>query len=148
MKKTLSIIAMVLLVSSLFAGSALAAGTVLHGRGRLHAAGKGVAKIVGHGTVKVKGKGILVVSLLSDDATAAVHGYGHKRVVSPTTTVYYGYNGRAKVSGSRIKVKVIGRSALSAAGKGTAFLKGHGRYHVGHLRGSWTPRGVSVSFEK
>ena len=148
MKKILSIIAMVLVISSLFAGTAFAGGKFIHGKGKLHAAGKGVAKIAGHGTIKVKGKGILVVTLLSDDATAVVHGYGHKIVVSPTTTVYYGYNGHAKVRGSRIKVKVIGHSALSAVGKGTAFLKGHGKYHVGHLRGNWAPRGVTVNFEK
>lgn len=148
MKKVLSVFAIVLLTGALFAGSAFAAAKVLHGKGELQAVGKGVAKVTGNGIVKTKGKGILVVKLLSDDATATVHGYGHKRVVSDTTTIYYGYNGAAKVSGSRVSVKLVGRVALSATGTGTAFLKGHGRYRVGHRRGSWSPRGTTINFEK
>lgn len=148
MRKLIILLTTLALLSSVFATIAVAQERIIEGSGTLHAAGKGEARVSGSGNVTVKGSGLLLINLLSDDATATVRGLGKKRVRPDGTIVYAGYRGHAEVSGSRIKVTLIGSADLRASGEGKAYLRGRGVFHIGHISGKWLPGGVTVYFKK
>ena len=99
------------------------------GTGALTASGTGVAELSGNlkGS-KIAGVGVLVITDHAGDATISVTGRGVKSSVGNVTT-YAGFNGRATITGSNVTVRLAGvRVSLVAAGHGTFFLEGHGRY--------------------
>lgn len=148
MRKTVVLLTAVLLLGLVLVGTALAKEKVIEGSGGLHAAGTGEARLNGSGEVSVDGKGVLVVKLISEDATVTVHGAGDKKMLTDGTLVYRGYRGHARISGSRIKVGLTGSADLTAVGAGRVRLQGHGVFHIGDKSGRWRHNGVTIYYKK
>ena len=109
------------------------------GTGTLDAFGTGTAGIVGNGTVKVTGNGVLWVKDNGGDAKVTAVGYGRVLKTSSGWTRYEGFNGSAKVQGSKIEVKIVGANVvLHAEGTGKFYLAGKGTYKTGTTSGNWT----------
>jgi len=116
---------------------------VLVGRGVLGAHGTGLAAVKGHiREMHVNAnRGILLVKDIAGDAQVEVHGVGGSGEWNGFD-VYYGA-GRAEISGSHVAVIVVGTDIdLRAAGRGWAYLKGHGYFFVnGAGPFPWNPHG-------
>ncbi len=142
-----AIIATIAVASVAMAPAASAEGerddVVLRGRGVLDAHGTGVAAVKGRVDMQVNAnRGILLVKDIAGDAFVRVDGNGGTAEWNGFT-VYFG-SGEATIVGSHVAVVVVGTDIdLHAAGKGWAYLKGHGRYFVnGEGPFPWNPDGA------
>lgn len=118
------------------------------GYGTLDAFGTGTAGIVGNGTVKVTGNGVLWVKDIGGDAKVATTGYGRVVKLSNGWTRYEGFNGSARIEGSSIEVKIVGKNvALHAEGTGKFYLAGKGTYKTGDTSGTWSTRMKTYEIE-
>jgi hypothetical protein len=154
MLKKLTLVAAITAVAALSV-AAFAPATSADGGTRL--VGRGVLDAQGDGLVAAKGKmdltatadgGVLLVKDIAGDARVHVRGQG-----GSTTwhgfTVYFGFEGQARVTGSDVGVIVVGENIdLTAIGKGWAYLKGTGEYMVNnHGPFPWNPDGGFASVE-
>ncbi len=81
------------------------------------------------------------------DAEIDVKGKGRKKVLEDGTIVYVGFNGRVKVTGSDVTVRLNGKNIkIEAHGTGSAILQGRGTYKTQHGSGKWTNTGAEVAF--
>lgn len=136
---------------------AVSAGEERDGREGTFLRGAGVLDAYGNGLVAVKGRidlaatadgGILLVKDEAGDAVVRVRGDG--RTVSwRGFTVYFGLDGEATVTGSNVGVVIVGEQIrLHAAGRGWAYLKGHGEFFVnGRGPFPWSPEGNFAAVE-
>lgn len=137
-----------LVAALVFAGPASAGGVSAGGTGSLVAHGSGTAELKGAiGELVISGAGVLVVTDNGGDAAVRVWGHGAKRTVGNVTT-YVGFNGRAKISGSKVTVRLVGVNvSLAGRGHGTFNLKGRGTYDTKPFaaggEGVWTPVGAT-----
>jgi hypothetical protein len=117
---------------------------ILHGAGVLDAQGDGLAAVRGAMDLHVSAsEGILLVRDLDNDAYVHVEGNG-QTAHRNGFTVYFGFHGDARVIARDAGVIVIGKDIdLHVAGKGWAFLKGHGSFTAnGHGPFEWNEQGV------
>jgi hypothetical protein len=143
MIKRLSIVAVVLALAGMaFAAFAPAAaaeepadarrrGTVLRGEGTLDARGSGLIALKGRiDALELSAeRGILLVKDIAGDAEVDVEGEGGTGEFHGFD-VYFGA-GSATITGSEVAVIVLGKDInLHVEGKGWAYLKGHGVFHV------------------
>lgn len=116
------------------------------GTGTLTAKGNGFAAMRGKLSVTISGTGLLVIQDAAGDAKIKVSGKGFKRVFKNGVTVYGGFDGEAKISGSKISVALGGSDIeLEASGTGKFFLRGNGSYHTDHDNGAWSKDGKVVT---
>jgi hypothetical protein len=118
--------------------------TVLRGSGVLDAQGSGIAAVKGTMDLSVSAsRGILLVRDLDGDAVVHVDGNG-RTAQWHGFTAYFGFDGHATVVAHDAAVIVIGEDIdLHVAGRGWAFLKGHGTFTAnGHGPFPWTPEGA------
>jgi len=153
MTKRFAVLGVVLLAVSLAAGlwvadTASADSTTIEGKGWLYAKGAGVARLDGSGEVKIRGHGVGTVLVCGAEVVRA-EGQG-LRVERPDGCVLFaGWRGKIFVAGRHMSVDMAGgRIEFLAVGSGTAVLKGHGIYRVGHLSGRWTPEGVTINYSQ
>lgn len=121
---------------------------VVAGRGVLVAHGTGVAAVKGRMDYRATaGEGVLLVKDIAGDARVEVGGIGGSGEWHGFK-VYFGFHGSAHITGSQVAVIVVGRDIdLRAAGRGWAYLKGHGTYSVnGHEPQRWTEDGTFAGF--
>ncbi len=117
------------------------------GRGVLTAHGTGLAAVKGtmdlHATAA---EGILLVKDPTGNAKIDVDGYGGTGEFMGMK-VYFGFHGSAHIVGRDVGVLILGRDInLHVAGRGWAFLRGHGTYSVnGGPPQPWTEEGVKAS---
>jgi hypothetical protein len=167
MKRTLSLIVIVVLASSVLAGAALAQDPPpipqLPTPGTLVADGDGRAQVHGDGTVTVTaasawlairdGNGDAVITIdgageLIDDAAldaftaqndAALERVTNLRArLAEGWVLYRNFEGTATVSGSRISVAVTGEGVhLEAEGYGGYALRGEGTYTINGADAQW-----------
>lgn len=134
------------LVTPAFAGSAAGSGA-----GAITAHGRGAAQLSGDvDAMGISGTGVLVVVDNAGDAHVAISGHGVVRVSGHTRT-YIGFNGRARISGSNVTVKLVGENVtLAARGDGSFVLKGTGTYDTkpgaAGGEGTWSRTGTSGEF--
>jgi hypothetical protein len=117
---------------------------ILHGAGVLDAQGNGLAAVRGAMDLHVSAsEAVLLVRDLDNDAYVHVEGNGQTAQWNGFT-VYYGFNGDARVIARDAGVIVVGKDiALHVAGKGWAFHKGHGSFTAnGHGPFPWNEEGV------
>jgi hypothetical protein len=108
------------------------------GDGSLTARGDGIAILRGRGTVDLNGNGTLWIKDAAGDAIIRVTGTGQKKEFSDGWLQYAGFHGTAHIEGSRIGVIVAGVDIeLTAEGRGTARLWGHGSYQSPDGDGEW-----------
>jgi hypothetical protein len=123
------------------------------GTGTLTAKGNGLAALRGDLSVTLTGSGLLVIRDQAGDATIAVTGRGYKTKGPPQgkefpngTIAYFGFDGKAEISGSAITVSLRGSDIeLEATGTGKFLLRGHGSYHTDKGGGAWTEDGAVVT---
>jgi hypothetical protein len=116
------------------------------GSGMLTAQGDGVAGMRGNGSVTISGAGTLYIRDLAGDASINVTGKGVKRELRNGWVAYAGFNGQARVSGSKITVVLSGVNIhLQATGSGMFMLRGRGTYHTDKGNGVWTDEGKVLS---
>ncbi len=116
----------------------------------LIADGDGLAMLLGKGTIDLSGNGMLWVKA-AEGATVEVTGYGEKEVFPDGWQQYAGFHGTARIEGRRVRVIVAGVDLhLEAAGRGRAFLWGHGTRQLGDESGRWGVGrlGASVRFSE
>ena len=127
---------------------ASAAGTTGSGSGALTARGHGAAQVAGDvDAMAVSGRGILVVIDHAGDASVSITGKGVAKV-NGTTRTYAGFDGRAKITGSNVTVRLVGANiSLAARGDGSFWLKGTGSFDTKPLvvggEGTWSTTGKS-----
>jgi len=118
------------------------------GLGTLDAFGTGTAGIAGNGIVKVTGNGVLWVKDMGGDAKVVTTGYGRVVKLSNGWTRYEGFNGSARIEGSSIEVKIVGKNvALHAEGSGKFYLAGKGTYKTGDSSGTWSAKMKTYEIE-
>ena len=130
-----------LIVSIALLVTAFAGDVDLKGTGTITAQGKGIAKMRGAGDVRISGDGLLWVvdCSMKDDIQIQVQGKGKKiGNAPPYVYAYKGFNGTAKITGSRLKIALEGKDIkLEVTGKGRIHLKGHGTWQKGTEQGDW-----------
>lgn len=117
---------------------------ILHGAGVLDAQGDGLAAVRGAMDLRVSvSEGILLVRDMDNDAYVHVEGNGQTAQWNGFT-VYYGFDGDARVIARDAGVIVLGKDIdLHVVGKGWAYLKGHGSFTAnGHGPIAWNDQGV------
>ncbi len=115
------------------------------GTGTLRAKGNGFVALRGNLSVTLTGSGLLVIRDVAGDATIAVTGRGHKKQLPDGAIAYLGFDGKAQISGTDIKVSLRGSNIeLEAAGTGKFLLRGHGSYHTDKGGGAWKQDGTVV----
>ncbi|MEQ1702112.1 MAG: hypothetical protein ABMA25_18530, partial [Ilumatobacteraceae bacterium] len=130
------------------ASPALAAGSSGGGTGSLVAHGRGTAQIVGDvDAMGISGRGVLVVIDRGGDATVTITGKGVAKVAGNTRT-YAGFDGKAKITGSNVTVRLVGTNVdLAARGDGSFSLKGIGTYdtkpNAAGGEGTWKATGTT-----
>lgn len=143
---TVAIIAAAFVSVFVLSGAASAASETISGRGVLYARGSGVAEVVGDGQVDIRSYGVGTVTITGAENIVA-RGDGHKIDMPDGSVKYTGWEGSIRATGEHMTVRMEGaRIQFRAAGEGTAFLKGHGTFRVGHHTGRWTDDGVTVTF--
>lgn len=116
------------------------------GTGTLRAKGSGLAALRGNTSVTLTGSGMLLIHDLAGDASIEVTGRGYKKVLPNGTIAYFGFDGKAQISGTDIKVSLRGKNIeLEATGTGKFLLRGHGSYHTDKGGGAWTEDGAVVT---
>ena len=119
--------------------------TGIHGTGRLHAWGDGLAGVRGDCEISVTGSGVLYFRDHEGDATFSATGFGERRDLSSGWIVYFGFSGTFEAQGSRITVALSGYDIdLWAQGTGSAVLRGNGKYEINGERHSWTEDAAPV----
>lgn len=109
------------------------------GEGWLKAEGSGLAGVAGNGSIEVAGNGVLWVRDSGGDAVIHVRGYGSATKFPGGWTLYTGFNGAGRISGSDVEVMVMGvRIRLKAEGVGQFYLRGQGTYETGSGSGEWS----------
>jgi hypothetical protein len=117
------------------------------GTGTLRAWGDGLAIVRGNGTVVISGNGILWIRDHNGDARIHVTGVGVRQELSGGWIRYVGFNGEAKVTGSRITVALSGYDIkLVAKGTGKFVLRGNGRWETDSASGAWSSTTEVLSF--
>ena len=117
---------------------------ILHGAGVLDAQGDGIAAVKGAMDLHVSAsQGILLVRDPNHDAFVHVDGNGQTAQWAGFT-VYFGFDGNARVIARDAAVIVIGKDInLHVEGRGWAFLKGQGTFTAnGHGPFPWTDDGA------
>ncbi len=116
------------------------------GAGTLRAKGSGFAALRGNLTVALSGSGLLIIHDVAGDATIEITGRGFKKQLPSGATAYMGFDGKARISGSDIKVSLKGQDVeLEATGTGKFLLRGHGSYHTDKAGGAWKQDGTVVT---
>lgn len=146
MKKRAMILMAVLLVLSLGLASAASADEV-RGSGSIWAKGVGVARVRGHGEIRIHCHGAGIVSV-KDAGTLRATGDGHKWQAPGGATVFWGWSGTVYASGQDITVWMSGGLIqFTASGTGRVYLQGRGRYRINGGEGSWSLTGEPLSLE-
>ena len=137
---------------------ALAAGLVTHsasageakvsGKGSMWAKGVGTIHAVGSGHTVFKCLGTGVVKIRDyKNADINLSGEYEKKIVGGTLIIY-NLKGRVSVKSETLNVLFVGgRVHFSAKGKGTVYLKGHGKYGTGHGPKDWAEKGEKVQLQ-
>lgn len=138
MLKKLFIVLVVVLLSGLLAASVAA--DEWSGAGSIHCEGDGLALLIGDGEVTLAGeRGLLGFKDQAGDGQIVVDGRGRKRERPNGTTFWYGFEGTAQASGSRIIVGLRGgQITLDAEGQGYVRAAGEGFCQVGDQVIQWT----------
>jgi hypothetical protein len=146
-RRVFSILVLVVVMGLLVVPTAAAQAPDAH---HLVADGDGLAMLLGNGTIDLSGNGTLWVKA-PEEATVEVTGYGEKEVFPDGWQQYAGFHGTAHIEGRRVRVIVAGVDLhLEAAGRGRAFLWGHGTHQLGDESGRWgvDRLGASVRFSE
>ncbi len=115
------------------------------GTGTLTAQGNGLAALDGHGSITISGAGILYVRDEAGDADVHVTGTG-RMFEHNGWTVYAGFHGEARITGSGVTVALRGVNInLRATGTGKFLLRGNGTYQTEKESGEWTEEGTVVT---
>jgi len=121
-----------------------AANKIIQGRGTLWAKGHGLAILKGTGTVLVEGKGAGYVWVKGAE-TLTAQGEG-RRFERHGWVLLVGWRGEVAAMGADMTVRIEGGLVeFTATGSGTAYLRGHGTYRIGHMIGVWVSVSVSYS---
>ncbi len=118
-------------------------GTVLHGKGKLVAAGHGTAILNMGGTLSMRVRGNVTITDLAGDArivigTSPEAPLSDRATDGGTTVVLENFNGTIRVRGRHFRVRAVGTMSFVAKGKGTAFLHGRGWWRTRTNRGTWS----------
>lgn len=126
-------------------GLHVAAAQTVSGTGTLEASGYGTVALSGSGTVTIQ-EGAGVIWVQGADSIEAT-GRG-RRVELPHGAVRLtGYSGRVQIQGEDMTIRIAGGVInLTASGSGSAWLSGEGTYTTNNSNGTWTPRGIRVTF--
>ena len=128
------------------AAIATAQEVVIHGKGKLTAHGTGIADVHGDGKIEVAGAGTLVIKS-SDPDKIEVEGFN--LISHEGDLFFFQGQGNATVRGENIGLSLTGAvNKLKATGRGTALLKGHGKWRTLNDSGSWSDDGVNVKIEQ
>ena len=139
----IGVVAAAALVSPAFADAAHGGGT-----GAITAHGNGAAQVSGDvDAMGISGRGVLVVTDNAGDATVSIVGKGIVGVNGHTRT-FVGFDGRAKITGSNVTVRLVGSNiSFAARGDGTYWLKGAGTYdtkpNAAGGEGTWSSTGAT-----
>ncbi|MEW5958329.1 MAG: hypothetical protein AB1801_11425 [Chloroflexota bacterium] len=141
--KLFAVIGLVLILSLTIVG--MASADVVKGKGWLSARGSGLAHLYMTGRVDIVGHGVGTVYVRGAEEIEA-SGHGRRLNRADGVVVFYGYEGEIHLAGERMVVKMAGKEIeFTAAGKGTAWLRGYGSYETGHgASGDWAPNGLTV----
>ncbi len=116
------------------------------GTGVLHAEGHGTAALHGGGSIEISGSGRLYIIDVAGDADINVTGNGTLTETDRGVMIYRGFDGTASITGSNVKVALVGRNiVLDARGTGVFYLRGEGTYTVNGHEGRWSPTGTRLS---
>ena len=147
MKKCLTAVTLTLVL--LLATFSTVGATGIHGTGKLHAWGDGLAGVRGDCEISVTGNGVLYFRDHEGDATFSATGFGERRDLSSGWIVCFGFNGTFEAQGTRITVALSGYDIdLRAQGTGSAILRGNGEYEVNGQRYSWTEDGAPIKLSE
>jgi len=139
--KLFSVLSLVLLMGVVLVGPASA--DTLRGKGWLRAQGSGVAILRMTGEVEINGHGPGMVYILGAEEIHA-EGDGIRNDLAGGGVVFRGHKGTINISGEKMVVRMVGTKIdFTAHGKGTAVLRGHGRYHTKGGSGDWQPDGLT-----
>ncbi len=125
-------------------------GVVLHGKGKLVAAGHGTAVLDMGGTLYLRIRGNVAITDLAGNARIAIDDgpesdVADRAVDGGTTVVLQNFSGTVKVRGRHFRVRAEGTMFFVAKGQGRAFLHGRGWWRTRTNRGTWS--GVHLDFE-
>lgn len=137
----------VIAFSAIAATGASAAETEVSGHGTLYARGSGQATVEGDGRMAIKLGGSAQVTICGAEHIE-VWGTGQRDEATDGGCVtFHGLRGTIIAAGDDMTVDMRGEKlSFAASGEGTAFLKGRGTFHVGHLFGRWSADGIRVHY--
>ncbi|NIS80715.1 MAG: hypothetical protein GTO14_11010 [Anaerolineales bacterium] len=145
MTATLAVVVVALCAAVLPIGQAYAQSG--GGTGTLRAWGDGLAAVRGNGTIVISGNGILWIRDHNGDASIHITGTGVRKELDTGWIRYVGFNGQAKVTGSRVTVALSGYDIkLVATGTGKFVLRGNGRWETDNASGEWSSTAEVMSF--
>lgn len=143
---TMAIVAAAALGVFVLSGTASAEGTTISGKGVLYARGSGTAEISGDGRVEIRSFGSGTVTITGAE-TIEARGDGNRLEMPDGSVKFTGWNGYIRAAGEDMTVSMAGsKIQFRAAGEGTATLKGHGSFRIGHHSGRWTEGGITIEF--
>ncbi len=126
-------------------GLNVAAAQTVSGTGMLEASGYGTVTLSGSGTVTIQ-EGAGVIWAQGADSIEAP-GRGRRAELPHGAVRLTGYSGRVKIQGEDMTIRIAGGLInLTASGSGSAWLRGEGTYTTNNSSGTWTPRGIRVTF--
>ncbi|MBI5035682.1 MAG: hypothetical protein HZB51_34755 [Chloroflexi bacterium] len=137
--------ALVLALVAILALATIASADQGSGSGTLTAQGNGMAALRGRGSITISGSGVLYVRDEAGSPQVHITGTGHK-IERNGWTVYTGFHGEARITGSNLTVALRGVNIrLQATGTGKFILRGNGTYQTGKASGVWTEEGTVVT---